>query len=310
MSYSARFVVVVSLGLTCASVLAGELKSPKYFEQNVRPLLKQYCYPCHSSEKHKGDFDMESFSSVAEVKRHPKVWQDVAEKLTNSEMPPEEKPQPSPAEKERISNWVRAMMDEIARQRAGDPGPVVLRRLSNAEYTYTVQDLTGIDSLQPAREFPIDGAAGEGFMNTGQALVMSPSLITKYLDAGKEIASHAVLLPDGIRFSAKKSRPDWTEEVVAQIRALYAEFTEAEAGAKTVQQGIVMDRANEAGRLPLGRYVTALIEEREALVSGEKSIAAVAATRGLSPKYLEALFRALSSKEPSLLLDPVRARWR
>ena len=34
-------------------------------------------------------------------------------------------------------------------------------------------------------------------MNTGNALVMSPALITKYLDAGKDIASHAVLLPDG-----------------------------------------------------------------------------------------------------------------
>ena len=75
-------------------------------------------------------------------------------------------------------------LDAVARERAGDPGPVVLRRLSNAEYTYTVQDLTGVDSLQPAREFPVDGAAGEGFMNTGQALVMSASLLTKYLDAG------------------------------------------------------------------------------------------------------------------------------
>ena len=43
-------------------------------------------------------------------------------------------------------------------------------------------------------------------MNTGNALVMSPSLITKYLDAGKAIASHAVLLPDGIRFSTSDDR--------------------------------------------------------------------------------------------------------
>ena len=154
-------------------------KSPAYFDQKIHPLLKQYCFTCHSSEKHKGDFDMERFSSLAEVKRHPKVWQDVAEKLANQEMPPEEKPQPTSQEKERISKWVLAVLDAIGQEHAGDPGPVVLRRLSNAEYTYTVQDLTGIESLQPAREFPIDGAAGEGFMNTGQALVMSPSLITK-----------------------------------------------------------------------------------------------------------------------------------
>src|SRR4029079_19689210 len=116
--------------------------------------------------------------------------------LENKEMPPEDKPQPSAIEKERISKWVQAMLESVAQERAGDPGPVVLRRLSNAEYTYTIQDLTGVESLQPAHEFPIDGAAGEGFMNTGQALVMSPSLITKYLDAGKAVASHAVLLPD------------------------------------------------------------------------------------------------------------------
>ena len=30
---------------------------------------------------------------------------------------------------------------------------------------------------------------------------MSPSLITKYLDAAKDVANHAILLPDGIRFS-------------------------------------------------------------------------------------------------------------
>src|SRR6185295_9972222 len=52
---------------------AQTLTSSKYFEQKVQPVLRQYCYPCHSSEKHKGDFDMESFSSITEVKRHPKV---------------------------------------------------------------------------------------------------------------------------------------------------------------------------------------------------------------------------------------------
>ena len=47
----------------------------------------------------------------------------------------------------------------------------------------------------------MDGAAGEGFTNAGAALVMSPALLTKYLDAAKEVANHLVLLPDGVRFS-------------------------------------------------------------------------------------------------------------
>ena len=55
--------------------------------------------------------------------------------------------------------------------------------------------------LNPAREFPSAGAAGEGFTNAGSALVMSPAMLRKYLDAGKEIARHAVLLPLTMTFS-------------------------------------------------------------------------------------------------------------
>jgi hypothetical protein len=37
------------------------------------------------------------------------------------------------------------MLDAEARARAGDPGLVPLRRLSNAEYDATIRDLTGVD---------------------------------------------------------------------------------------------------------------------------------------------------------------------
>src|SRR5438105_6002971 len=172
------------------------------FKKEIRPLFTEYYLKCHSTEKHKGDLDLEHFSSLAEVKKHPKIWQNVVEQLTNNEMPPKDKPQPTQAQREQLLNWVNAVLDEIASERAGDPGPVVLRRLSNAEYTYTIRDLTGVESLNPAREFPTDSASGEGFMNVGNSLVMSPSLLTKYLDAAKDIAHHAVLLPEGITFSS------------------------------------------------------------------------------------------------------------
>src|SRR5437868_1276268 len=83
------------------------------------------------------------------------------------------------------------------------------------------RDLSGVESLDPAKEFPVDSASGEGFMNVGNSLVMSPSLVTKYFDAAKDVASHAVLLPDGIRFSPKNTRRDWTEELLAEIRETY-----------------------------------------------------------------------------------------
>src|SRR6185295_18075073 len=105
--------------------------------------------------------DLERFTTVAEIGKHPKVWQGVAEQLAANEMPPAKEKQLPAAEKERLLKWVHKTLDDIALANAGDPGPVVLRRLSNAEYTYTIRDLTGVESLDPAKEFPVDGAAGE-----------------------------------------------------------------------------------------------------------------------------------------------------
>lgn len=295
-----QFLAAAALGLALPAP-ASEL-----FDKTVRPLVAQHCLECHSAKKHKGDLDLERFSSLDLVRAEPKVWQGVADQIAEGEMPPKDAPQPASEERERLLRGVNEMLEALALERAGDPGPVVLRRLSNAEYSYTVRDLTGVESLDPAREFPVDGAAGEGFMNTGNALVMSPALLTKYLDAGKAIASHAVLLPSGLRFSPSTTRRDWTEETLAGIRAFYSRFTEASGGDKVNLQGIVFE-TNEGGRLPLERYLAATIELREAGSAPDFKKAAEA--RGLSPKYLETLWNALLSKEPSLVLDLIRARW-
>ncbi|HEY0456871.1 MAG TPA: DUF1592 domain-containing protein [Verrucomicrobiae bacterium] len=287
---------------------AGASVSPEYFKKSVRPLLNEYCTKCHSAEKHKGDLDLEQFSSLSDARKHPKIWQSVVEQLSSGEMPPKEKPKPTSEQREQLLAWVNSLLDEIAIAQAGDPGPVVLRRLSNAEYTYTIRDITGVQALDPVREFPVDGAAGEGFMNVGNSLVMSPSLLSKYLDAGKEIASHAVLLPDGIRFSPKNTRRDWTEEILAEIRQFYRGFTDPRGGDKVNLQGIVFE-TNEGGRLPLEKYLHATLELRDGLNSG-KTAESIAHERGLSPKYLRTLYAVLTSAEPSLLIEPIRARWR
>ena len=196
------------------------------FDREIRPMVGRYCLACHSAAKHTGDVNLEQFTSLQSFTQDPKVWQKVSEQLSLGEMPPKGMPQPSPDERTRLLASIAAALKTAARARAGDPGPVVLRRLNNAEYTFTIRDLTGVASLDPAKEFPADGAAGEGFMNTGNALAMSPSLVTKYMDAAKNIAAHAVLLPDGIRFSPFSTRRDWTDEILTEIRSFYQSFTD------------------------------------------------------------------------------------
>ena len=229
------------------------------YRDRIRPLTQQYCLSCHSTEQQVGELDLEQFATLSDVRSGTKSWLKVIEMLDNGEMPPGFAQQPAPGQRRQLRDWVDRYLQAESLANAGDPGPVVLRRLNNAEYTYTIRDLTGVD-LDPAREFPTDSAAGEGFTNTGNALVMSPALLRKYLDAGKEIAGHAVLLPDGFRFSPHSTRRDWTDEVLARIRGLYGEYVEtADFGVGSAVGNLAVHsdtRIGLAGRLPLEKYLS------------------------------------------------------
>jgi hypothetical protein len=134
--------------------------------------------------------------------------------------------------------------------------------------------------LRPTREFPSDGAAGEGFTNAAEALTdVSPALLTKYLDAARDVAAHAVLLPDGFRFSPARTRRDWTDEETARLREFYAAYA-------------------PDGRLPLAPYLAATVRPRDALLAGRVTPAEVATKEKLNPKYLAVLWQTLTDKHP------------
>ncbi len=282
------------------------------FQTVVRPLLNRYCFECHSGEQPEAEIDLSVFATIADLRNQTKNWLKVREMLDNGQMPPEDADQPNDAERVRLRRWVHEFLADEAKSLAGDPGPVVLRRLSNAEYAYSIRDLTGVDSLEPTEEFPVDGAAGEGFTNAGSGQGMSPALVQKYLDAAKQVANHAVLLPDEIRFSTYTTRPDQTSEILAQIQAFYRQFTVDGGGSAVDLQGIKFD-TNQGGLLPLEKYLAATVEEREAVTGGLKTIEEVARERDLNAKYLAILWQSLSqdpSDAPSFLIDRLREKWR
>lgn len=319
-----RFARIFGL-LACSAVLQLDTESciaeqgesfedlGRQYAQQFQPLVAQYCVDCHSTEAKEGELDLERFPAFSDVRKDAAAWQKVAEMLTNGEMPPEDSAQPSADELKTLQSWVRGYLDAEAFNLAGDPGPVVLRRLNNAEYTYSIRDLTGV-ALDPAAEFPVDSAAGEGFTNTGSALVMSPSLVTKYLDAAKDIAAHAVLLPDGIRFSTSTTRRDWTNETLAAIREMYVRYTGRVGDADLLNRWDVTDPTkltNEDGRVDLETYFRLLIENRQAIEQDVSVAETIAAGQGLSPKYMRLLAEMLTDGDSSsVLFESLRQAWR
>ena len=274
---------IAALGLTQLVVAAD-------YDDRILPLVKTYCVGCHSTKTKKGGLDLERFATLQQVRADVEPWQSMLEMLESDEMPPQGKPRPSAEERRQLIGWIRDLLQREARRRAGDPGPSLVRRLNNAEYRYTIRDLVGVD-LRPGRQFPADGAAGEGFLNATEALAISPDRLTKYLAAAKETAAHAVLLPDGFRFSKSKFREDWVNENLTEIRALHGRY------------------ATELGEIPVERYLKASVEHRDAVRSGKTNLAQVAKAENLSPKYLLILWQVMNDQQPSPLLNGVRAKW-
>jgi hypothetical protein len=173
------------------------------FTERSEPFLRNYCFRCHGKDEHKlrGDFDMRGLLTFDGFVQDEHRSMMLLDQLSAGQMPPEDAPRtPTPEERSAFTNWVHRVYRYIAEKNAGDPGTVLARRLSNAEYDYTIRDLTGFD-LRPTREFPVDPANEAGFDNTGESLAMSPALVKKYLDAARDIASHLVLKPDGLGFA-------------------------------------------------------------------------------------------------------------
>src|SRR4029079_19706191 len=104
----------------------------------------------------------------------------------------------------------------------GDPGPVAIRRLTGAEYGYTIRDLTGL-ALKVDEDFVGDAVCGEGFTNAGDAQFMQDSTLERYLEAAKAVADHAVIGAGPLTFFADPGKAARELSAIARIQAIYGE---------------------------------------------------------------------------------------
>lgn len=251
------------------------------FGVKVRPFLETYCLSCHGREKTKGDLDLSGYTTVDGVARDYERWKLVREKLEASEMPPDNaRLHPDDKDRAALIGWIKSLNRYEARKHAGDPGPVLARRLSNSEYDYTIRDLTGVD-IQPAREFPVDPSNTAGFDNSGESLVMSPALLKKYLRAAREVASHLYLKVEGFAF------------------APHPMLVETDRDQFCVQQ--IIDFYHRQN-VDYGDYFRAAwrFKHRAALGRPRATLAEFAAEAKASPKYLATVWALLEEAKPGV----------
>ncbi len=262
--------LMLILGLTLNAVGADE------FREKVLPFVKTYCVECHDSKKMEAQLDLTKYSSAEMVAADFRQWEHVVTFVTKEEMPPPDAKQPTPAERAVVLKVLDQLVLAEARKTAGDPGVVLPRRLSNAEYNNAIRDLTGVD-IRPADSFPVDPASGEGFSNTGEALVMSPNLFKKYYAAAQQVADHVLLTPTRMEFAP--------HPVVA--------FADQK---KLTEQAILKFYADHTVDYPSYLAAAWSFQHRPSALK-DSTLGDWATQRKLSPKYLQALWDLLHTQD-------------
>ncbi|RYD29913.1 MAG: DUF1587 domain-containing protein, partial [Verrucomicrobiaceae bacterium] len=170
------------------------------FTNNAQPLLQKYCYDCHSENKQKGGIQVDHLKTTLDAYQYHRFLENIAHAVEAGAMPPKDDvdDEEIPSDEER-KKLLKEIQNAQAKLEHGDfprnPGRPIVRRLNRNEYNYTVRDLFGVNFF-PGREFPADGAGGEGFDNVGDALFVPPVLMEKYLAASKKIIDDIYVKPD------------------------------------------------------------------------------------------------------------------
>ena len=160
------------------------------FTKEVRPLFEKYCYNCHKAERAKGGVDLTKYKDLTSSLRDARAWETILKQVRDRDMPPEDKKQPTQAEREKMIAWGRDALASLDFSTVKDPGRKVIHRLNRTEYNNTVRDLLGA-TIRPADNFPADGGGGGGFDNNADTLFIPPILMEKYLEAADQVLKNA-----------------------------------------------------------------------------------------------------------------------
>jgi len=281
-------------------LLAAPLLAAEETAFPARPMLQNYCIDCHGNESAEARINLEQMAAT-DVGYTFKDWEKVVRMLRASKMPPADSPQPSDAERETAIAAIESALEAFVAQHAGDPGPVVLRRLTSAEYDYTVQDLTGLE-LDFQRRFVSDAVGGEGFTNVGGAQFIQDSTLERYLEAARTVADHAVIGAGPLSFFADPGTTGRELSAINRIKGIYREHgfrTAAGEGAEPF--GL--------DQYPRAFFVAWQYRHRATLGLGDVQLSGLAEREGLSPRFCEHLWSVLHQPASEFPLSLIAAGW-
>ena len=189
-----RFALAVPLAgfIAAAAVVPAAGQQVPSAEVGGQALVDRYCVTCHNDRLETGGFSFETLD-VAEVAAHPEAWEKVVRKLRAGAMPPRPRPRPDQETYDGFRAWLEGELDAAAAARLNPGRTETFHRLSRTEYRNAVRDLLALD-VDVQELLPADDTS-YGFDNIAGVLGVSPTLMERYLSAGRRISRLAVASP-------------------------------------------------------------------------------------------------------------------
>ena len=290
-----------------ASILSAQApaRAPRRATASSAPpeTFQKYCFECHGAKNPKAGLSLQKLTRELSVGADFEDWERVAEMLETGVMPPlEAETLPSDPERTAAAAWIRASLATYIADHAGDPGRVTVRRLTSAEYTYAIRDLTGIP-IKVGIDASSDSVGGEGFANFGDVQFVQDETIERYLEAAKLVADHAVIGSGPLAFYTDPGRTGLELSALNRIGELYAA-----KGFRVV--------SGEGGR-PFGLerygkafYVAWYYKHRVALGDPLATIRGLAAKEGITGRFAEHIWAVVNTADLRYPTRDMVDRWK
>ena len=163
------------------------------FRNEIEPVLRESCIPCHGPEKQKGKFRIDTLNPDLIDGGDQNWWLEVIDVVSNGEMPPQDEDvQISGEGKASIVDWLSTEIQVASQVARSEEGHSSFRRMTRYEFNYALQDLLGLP-YDLADGLPPETTSEDGFQNSSEMLQMSVMQFETFRELGRNALKKATV---------------------------------------------------------------------------------------------------------------------
>jgi hypothetical protein len=208
-TWSERSPSQVSNAATATTAVGATTPAGAPAPEDLTLVVTRVCVTCHNDQLRTGNLSLQGFR-VEAAASSPDVAERMIRKLRAGMMPPPGIPRPAGDTLDVLVETLEQLVDAAA-SRNPNPGRRTFQRLNRAEYERSIHDLLGLE-IDAGSFLPLD-TKSDNFDNIADAQLLSPTLLSGYLNAAAEVSRLAFGDPEATPSQATYTMSSYVSQV-------------------------------------------------------------------------------------------------